>query len=74
MWKQDNDHCGSRKIPAGLNQYSISRTLRNRITLTLSKGDTVSQELEVSERSAAWLAHYTGGVGVGGSNPLAPTI
>jgi hypothetical protein len=26
-----------------------------------------------SERSAAWLAHHTGGVGVGGSNPLAPT-
>ena len=26
-----------------------------------------------SERGAAWLAHHTGGVGVGGSNPLAPT-
>ena len=24
--------------------------------------------------SAVWLAHYTGGVGVGGSNPLSPTI
>ncbi len=27
-----------------------------------------------SERSAAWLAHQSGGLGVGGSNPLAPTI
>ncbi len=26
-----------------------------------------------SERSAAWLAHQSGGLGVGGSNPLAPT-
>ncbi len=26
-----------------------------------------------SERGAVWLAHHTGGVGVGGSNPLAPT-
>src|SRR5580658_2138632 len=26
-----------------------------------------------SGRSAAWLAHLTGGQGVGGSNPLAPT-
>jgi hypothetical protein len=25
------------------------------------------------ERSAAWLAHQSGGLGVGGSNPLAPT-
>jgi hypothetical protein len=28
----------------------------------------------VSERGAAWLAHLSGGQGVGGSNPLAPTI
>src|SRR4029079_15697312 len=27
-----------------------------------------------SERSAAWLAHQSGALGVGGSNPLAPTI
>jgi hypothetical protein len=27
-----------------------------------------------SGRSAAWLAHLTGGQGVGGSNPLAPTV
>ncbi len=27
-----------------------------------------------SGRSAAWLAHWSGGPGVGGSNPLAPTI
>ncbi len=33
-----------------------------------------ARDLKISERSAAWLAHYTGGVGVGGSNPLAPTI
>ena len=24
-------------------------------------------------RSAAWLAHWSGGPGVGGSNPLSPT-
>ena len=28
----------------------------------------------MSERGAAWLAHLSGGQGVGGSNPLAPTI
>jgi hypothetical protein len=27
-----------------------------------------------SERGAVWLAHLSGGQGVGGSNPLAPTI
>ena len=27
-----------------------------------------------SERGAAWLAHLSGGQGVGGSNPPAPTI
>ena len=30
--------------------------------------------LLVTGRSAAWLAHWSGGPGVGGSNPLAPTI
>ncbi len=29
---------------------------------------------QVSERGAVWLAHQSGGLGVGGSNPLAPTI
>ncbi len=33
-----------------------------------------ARDLKISERGAAWFAHYTGGVGVGGSNPLAPTI
>jgi hypothetical protein len=28
----------------------------------------------VSERGAAWLAHQSGGLGVVGSNPAAPTI
>jgi hypothetical protein len=27
----------------------------------------------MSERGAVWLAHQSGGLGVGGSNPLAPT-
>ena len=27
-----------------------------------------------SGRGAAWLAHQSGGLGVGGSNPLAPII
>src|SRR6187399_604355 len=31
-------------------------------------------DLVGSGRSAAWLAHLTGGQGVGGSNPPAPTI
>ena len=29
--------------------------------------------LPMSERGAAWLAHLSGGQGVGGSNPPAPT-
>ena len=28
----------------------------------------------MSERGASLVAHYTGGVGVVGSNPIAPTI
>lgn len=32
------------------------------------------QDHSNSGRSAAWLAHLTGGQGVGGSNPLVPTI
>ncbi len=31
-------------------------------------------QAKIAGRSAAWLAHQTGGLGVGGSNPLAPTI
>jgi hypothetical protein len=30
--------------------------------------------LLVTERGAAWLAHQSGGLGVVGSNPAAPTI
>ena len=29
--------------------------------------------LSMTERGAVWLAYLTGGQGVGGSNPLAPT-
>jgi hypothetical protein len=33
-----------------------------------------SLKKSVSERGAAWLAHQSGGLGVVGSNPAAPTI
>ena len=32
------------------------------------------RETSRTERSAAWLAHQSGGLGVVGSNPAAPTI
>ena len=33
-----------------------------------------SRQLESSGRGAVWLARYTGGVEVAGSNPVAPTV